>query len=686
MIALRLAWRDFANSKLLWGMSAAAVGLGVATIVAADVVSGAVLNAMRSSPDVQTLMGGLTELLGSNLTVMGAAISLASGFVVFNAFGMSLARRRRRIGLLRTAGMTRTQLLRLTLLEALLTGLLGVALGLVAGPLLGALAIAAMKVVTAEGLFLFETQPPSVLALMLAAALGIVVSLVAALAPALAAVRLPPLAGRRNDWAAAGAGRVSLRITTAALAALGLALFSLRQAPPARWLRPPWDGPAAVLAGAIWLALSLATAPGLLVAVGRVLRWPLTKVLGASGLLVVENLRRDRRRVSLTVASLAIALALVISTLAFSQFTGGRLLGPKLEQAAGLGAWSVTSFDPLGGMATYGRLNDLTMKPADIDAVRQTVGDRAAVLEFGFAVVPELSYFGDSYFSFVMDPAEARLGGDWLFSFNQGDWEQAQPVMQRGCGVLAMPPVAQALGGQVGTTVELSSSTGPVECTLAGIGAAFGAASIIGTVDPARFAAELPITLMVRPLPGSDRVQLDRDLTALAADSDGIGVVSMQAMTGVQLDMINQVPLVLDAMAVLAVIAASLGVVNTVTISVVERRREFGLYRAVGATRRQLFTVVIGEAALIAALAGGLGVLGGAGVAVIVPTVYGGASWGVLDLDHWAEAVRILRPALQLGLIGWAATPVIGALAGWLPARALLRRQRLVQELLVERH
>lgn len=88
----------------------------------------------------------------------------------------------------------------------------------------------------------------------------------------------------------------------------------------------------------------------------------------------------------------------------------------------------------------------------------------------------------------------------------------------------------------------------------------------------------------------------------------------------------------------------------------------------------------------IGIIVGALGLIGGAGITIIVATVYGGASWGLTDMDHWTEAANALGPALTIGFVGWAATPLIGALAGLLPAQSILRRRRLVEELLAERH
>lgn len=88
----------------------------------------------------------------------------------------------------------------------------------------------------------------------------------------------------------------------------------------------------------------------------------------------------------------------------------------------------------------------------------------------------------------------------------------------------------------------------------------------------------------------------------------------------------------------------------------------------------------------MAGLGAAIGVLAGVGITIIVPTVYGGGSWGISDLDHWAAAEDTLRPALTIGLFGWLAAVLIGALAGLLTAQGILRRKRLVDELQAERH
>ena len=106
-----LAWRNLLQQRTRTILSALAVALGVAMIVAADIVSSAILNAL--SEGAESFMTGLLEYLGQMLALVGVGISVAAGFLVFNAFLMSVTQRRQQIGSLRSLGMTRQQVMRL---------------------------------------------------------------------------------------------------------------------------------------------------------------------------------------------------------------------------------------------------------------------------------------------------------------------------------------------------------------------------------------------------------------------------------------------------------------------------------------------------------------------------------------------------------------------------------------------
>jgi len=101
-----------------------------------------------------------------------------------------------------------------------------------------------------------------------------------------------------------------------------------------------------------------------------------------------------------------------------------------------------------------------------------------------------------------------------------------------------------------------------------------------------------------------------------------------------------------------SLLVGAVGVANIMVISVLERRSEIGLRRALGATRRHIRTQFLAEAMLLALLGGALGVAAGAAATAIYAST-----------KHWAVVIPTLAWAG-----GLTAALLIGALAGLLPA------------------
>ena len=125
-----LAFRYLKGRSTLSILSILAVALGVSMTIAADVISGAIINAFNESGDALTFIIGLLDQLDSLLMMVGVGITAAAGFVIYNAFAMSVAQRGKQIGGLRALGMTRSQVMGMVLVEALLIGLFGTVLGI----------------------------------------------------------------------------------------------------------------------------------------------------------------------------------------------------------------------------------------------------------------------------------------------------------------------------------------------------------------------------------------------------------------------------------------------------------------------------------------------------------------------------------------------------------------------------
>ncbi len=670
----RLAWRNLAQHRLRTTLTALAVALGVAATVAADVVRAALMNSLAGSADAQKFMAGLVEQLGVTLQMIGVGITLAAGFLIFNAFAMAVTQRRQQIGGLRALGMTRRQVLGLVLVESLTVGTLGTLFGLIAGPFLGRGAIALTKAVLGGDIFLFSTSNPSLGSLLLASVLGIGIALLSALAPAWQAACVSPLVALRQRMRLSEKPGLSQKIWFLGMIIIAALSVYLAVAPPGEWVEYPWDQNLTGVFVLLWLVGWGLITPAL---IGRLSRWtrrPLAYRWPAVGRLVADNLRRGRGRVTLTLLTLVVSLTMIIGMTGFIHLAGDELLIPSLMGFERLRALILSPFDVSQGMAAYADLERIALPPEMIAEIPAVVGDRARVMdEWRFVVVPELSFFSSSYFSLVADPRDVQFASDVFFDFIEGDWETAMSIMEGGCGVLSPPMIASRNGVSVGETFEVTGKDGPVRCTLAGIGRTFVNASIVSLAAKDEFAVTEPFLIHVAPLPGADRAQLKADLASLVARYPGVSLMEPESMYAAQVQVLEVMPDMFNALLLLALVAAALGMVNTTVMSVAERQRELDLLRAVGATRRQVSQVVVGEAALMGVVGGGMGLVVGVGVVLVIVLTYGGNSWGAPNLDLWGAAWRSAQPALVNGLFGLLTAPLICAGAAWLPVRAFLR-------------
>jgi putative ABC transport system permease protein len=262
-----------------------------------------------------------------------------------------------------------------------------------------------------------------------------------------------------------------------------------------------------------------------------------------------------------------------------------------------------------------------------------------------------------------------------LFTFVEGDWETARPIMAAGCGLLLPSAVAARNGVSIGDTLTVTGKAGPVACTVAGIG--YGGTAPISIVSAAAkdsFVDGPPTSLTAWPLEGTDVAAFEAELRALAdRHGDDAWVTTPDDEVQSVIETSDQLESMAYSLLVLAIVAAALGMTNTTMMSVAERQRELGLLRAVGATRRQATRIVTGEAALIGLVGGLVGLVAGAGLTVIFCLAYGGIPFGLVDLDLWRGARQSVQPALVNGLVGMIITPIVSAATAWLSSRPLLR-------------
>jgi len=566
------------------------------------------------------------------LLVFGAISVIVATFVIVNTFAILVSQRLRELALLRALGASAEQVRRSVLLEATAIGILGslagVGFGLVLALGIKALFAAFGADLPATGLVLTPAM------VVVGFVVGIVSTVGAAYLPARKASRVPPIAALRD------AALPPARTTVARIAA-GAALAVIAGAALASGLA----GGEIALVGVASLAaiVAMATlAPLFARALARLLGAPLTRLRGITGTLARENASRSPRRTASTAMALAVGAMLVSFLLVLSasitasvgalvdrditaDFTiDQKTFGPGFPTSVAAEARAVT------GVAT-------------VTPYRQTqalIGGRVVrIVATDAATFPQVVRLG------TITGDLRSLGTD---------------------GLAVRADTAATKGWSLGTPVEVTSATGTTTLTVRALYAPKNLADITGDylVDLA-YADQasndpLDFLLFVRLADGATEAQVRPGLEAVVRQTPTLVLQNREEFKDSRAQRINQILVLFNALLALAILIAGLGIANTLSLSIHERRRELGLLRAVGQTKAQTRSMVRWEGAIIGILGAVLGVALGLVFGIAVVNALG--DQGISELAIPASLVVVL----VLGAL-------FGVAASWRPARRAAR-------------
>lgn len=560
--------------------------------------------------------------------MFGTVAVVVAGLVIANTFAVLLAQRTRELALLRCVGATARQVRRSVLGEALATGLVSSALGVAAG--IGLAALVSALTGTDSPIPLAGVSVP-LYAVLTGLAVGTLVTLLAALAPARAATRVAPLAALRPVDAAPLRSRpgllrlllgLALLLPGAGLLAVGVLVHSVLVALP---------GGVASFLGIVLLAQR--SIPPVVAAAGRLAG----RLGGVPARLAAGNATRNPRRTAATATALLIGVTLTSAMVVGAAST-------RATATAGLAAAYPTDvLVRAGEPLPAGLLGDLTA----VDGIASGTALAAAQV-----TGPD----GSEWQVEGVDPAAAA---PVLRS-------TTQLVLPKDGQVVLPEWLADSWSVHAGDQVRLSTDDGSLDATVVVVGSNDVDDPLLTAADLHRLTPRTTIgELWLRLADRSDddqaaTVDAVTDLVGTAAPTAMVaGLVSERAAIDSVLDTLL---LVVTGLLGIAVVIALIGVGNTLALSVVERRQENGLLRALGLTRGQLRGLLAWEAVLVAGVAAVLGVvLGGAYGLIGAASVLGGLGEVVLAVP-WLQVAAIVAVATLAGL-----------LASVLPARRAAR-------------
>ncbi|GIL36631.1 ABC transporter permease [Phycicoccus sp. DTK01] len=572
----------------------------------------------RAATRIDEALSFVTTFL---LVFAGVALTVGA-FLIVNTFSILVAQRSRELALLRAIGASRRQVARSVLVEAGIVGFVGSALGVGLGVLL---AIGIRAVFGRVGLDLGST--PLVLegrTIVVALAVGVLVTVVSAYLPARRAGRVPPVAAMRDDAVLAEGG---LRWRVAVGAMLLLAGVVGIVGGLLGWGSEPTYvlgvGTFGVLVGTALLSPVLGRP--VLGVLGALYR----RAFGAVGRMAEQNARRNPRRTGATASALMIGVSLVtlMSVL-------GASAKASLDKSL---AEDIVADYVVSSVVGQGFSAAITDAVEKVPGVEEVVRVRGARLEVA----------GDREFATGVDPAgvvrvarpdvtagslEALRDGDVALSTSQA----ADLGLTVGDAVTTTFAGAKVEGRVVATYEPDAVLQSDVTLTL-------GTFDELGVPPTDR-------TAFVVAQPGTDRPALKKALDATVADLPLVGVADQAEFAAEQRKPIDQLLFIVYALLGLAVVIAVLGIVNTLALSVVERVREIGLLRAVGLSRRQLRTMLRLESVAIAVLGAVLGVVLGLVFAVALQRSLADDGIDVLSVP-WLQLVGFVALAAVVGVL-----------------------------------
>ncbi len=591
-----------------------------------------------------------SQLQGFQISLLffaGTALFVGA-FLVFNALSMTVLERTRELGMLRALGSTRAMIARSVIIEAILLGIFGSLAGVLFG-----YGIAKGLVYLFGQAFTFQITKLyiSPFALVSAIVVGILVTALAALYPALRAGRVSPVEAMRARTGAGSPGRARR------LSWVGPVLGMLLVAVCAPWiyylasnLSTQLDGLvyASGIAGVIgtFLGVSLII-PALVTPLSKLFSPVLRLLFGVEGQIASANATRNKARTALTASALMVGISLVIS---FSAL-GGSVLGTirsSLEDSLG----SDYVVQPANTQSDITFSQNLPKRINEVDGVEETTAIASTFLREGDQV--NIVFGVDKNYPDIFR-LNYEAGGPDAFS-----------KLQDG-SVLVGKQLAESRSLKVGSEVELPTPSGPENYPVAGIlendvlGGGTGIYLSEGTLDK-DFNVSGGEFLAIKAEPGSDRQDLSREIGGVIKDYPQFTVYSnAEWKAQIESDFNRQYVFFYAIMGV-SVAVSAFGVVNTLSMSVFERTREIGILRAVGSTRLQVGRLIIDEGVVISLIGAIVGVAVGSLLGYLFVRGSGAGGFEVSFFYPTASAIY----ALIAGLL-------IGIFAGLLPARSAAR-------------
>ncbi|MFI5058215.1 MAG: FtsX-like permease family protein [Candidatus Acidiferrales bacterium] len=585
-----------------------------------------------------------------NLRLLSYIALVVGAFLIYNTISISVVRRRAEIGVVRAIGASRAAVLFAFVGEAAFFGLAGAVIGLPLGRLM---AIGAVKLMSATVESLYVSSRPGPLELdfasvLLSFVIGIGISVASAYSPAHEAALVSPveaMARGRREYTS----RVHKMRDLWLAFVMGIAAAAASRAPAVAG--KPLFG---YLAAALLVIASALAIPAFVHALASMSSSVLRRILGIEALLASRSLVASLRRTSVLVGALSTAIAMMTAV--------GIMVGSFRETVV---LW-------MNGQLPA----DLYIRPAGPAAAGRhpilslDLAEKIAALP-GVAQVDRLRAYEISYDGLPVELASVEASV--LGAHHKSDFFSGRPPaevftqLHNTNTVIVSEPFTYKHGVRAGDSITLSLGESRPAFRIADVYYDYGSERGVILMDRETMLRYLPdpapSNLAVYASPGASLESVRTEIQQ-AASGHRILIFSNRDLRSEAVRIFDRTFAITYALEAIAVLVAVMGIAGALLALVIDRRRELGLLRFLGAAAGQVRKLILLEAGLLGLLANIVGLALGFALSLILIYVINKQSFGWTIRFHWPVAV------LLAGLtIVYAAT----ILAGLYPARVAVQ-------------